>query len=101
MMSQELSEVFTTKIRCQLYEPMIGKVAYGNEVGIPEATDPETCAEMGWKYTVCGPLSPYALGWENWRKLIDIAGDRALSEVFHAEVDFERRTISVFKLEVN
>lgn len=89
--------IFKTKIKCKVYEPMIGKVEYGDDrVGIPHKTHPEVEAEMGWKYTVCSPLSPYALGGEHWKSLCKIADGKSLSDVFRAEVDFTKNTITVY-----
>ncbi len=94
------TQLFETKITCELYEPKIGKVSYTNgRVGIPQKTTPEEEAEMGWKYTVVSPLSPYAIGWKNWESLCDNSGGKGLAEVFRAEVDFEKKTITVYKKE--
>jgi len=90
------SKIFTTHIRCKVYEPMAGKVSYGyEEVGIPQKTDAETEAEMGWKYTVISPLSPYAIGSMLWQMLCANAGGKTLSDVFEACVDFKANMITV------
>ncbi len=90
-------KLFETSIKCELYKPMIGKVVYGDEPeGIPEKTSPEVEAEMGWKYVICSPLSPYAIGGIHWDSLCKIADGKSLSDIFHAEVDFTKNTITVY-----
>ena len=89
-----------TPIVCRVYKPMVGKVMYGkNEIGIPQVTDPEVEAEMGWKYTIVSPLSPYAVGKTIWQKLCEMAGDLALSDVFTTEVNFNTNRITIYKKE--
>lgn len=91
--------LFTTDIKCKVYAPKVGKVKYGDEVGIPHATDAETSFELGVNYTICSPLSPYALGTEKWQMLCEKAAGRDLSDVFEARIDFKANTIAVFEKE--
>ena len=89
-----------TPIVCRVYQPMVGKVMYGkNEIGIPQTTEPEVQAEMGWLYTIVSPLSPYAVGKTIWQKLCEMAGDLALSDVFTTEVNFNTNRITIYKKE--
>jgi len=89
-----------TAIVCQVYKPMVGLVMYAkDEIGIPQVTDPEVEAEMGWKYTIVSPLSPYAVGKPIWQKLCEMAGDLALSDAFTTEVNFNTNRITIYKKE--
>ena len=93
------TKLFTTKIRGRVYAPMAGKVMYmDDEVGVPLATDDETRAEMGWKYTVASPLSPYVLGGEKHRMLVaELKNNESLSDAFRAEVDWEKNEVTVYR----
>ena len=92
--------IFTTSIRCEVYEPMAGRVDYRyGEEGIPQPADIETRHEMGCDYTIVSPMSPYAVGWSNWRKIEALAEGRAFDEVAEATVNWVNRTITVYKKE--
>jgi hypothetical protein len=94
-----MKKLFTSAIKCKVYAPMVGKVQYFDREGIPKIEPLETQFEIGSKYTVVSPLSPYAIGWNNWQKLVDGAGGRDLADVYKAEVDFDQKTITVYQKE--
>jgi hypothetical protein len=95
-----MKTLFTVPIACEVYKPMIGKVKYSEtEEGIPNKTNEEVRAEMGWKYTICSPLSPYALGFATWKKLCEIHDNLgkggSLSDVFSAAINYNKNEITV------
>ena len=94
--------LFTTSIRCEIYAPMAGRVDYMyGEEGIPIPADMETRQEFGCGYTIVGTLSPYALGWDNWRIIEALAEGRDFNEVAEAVVDWVNKTITVYEKERN
>ena len=90
--------MFETTIKCEVYEPMAGKVMHGSNVGIPQPACAESRMAFGSEYTICSPMSPYALGWSNWQILKDEANGRDFSEVFQPVVDFEKNIITIYRI---
>jgi len=75
--------VLVSSIKCKVYIPMIGKVEYHDgEEGILHTVSLEDQYEIGSKYTICSPLSPYAIGWNNWKMLCEEARGKDFAEVF-------------------
>ena len=101
---EKKEELFTVKMQCILH-PMddYSKCRYSDEEqGIPIPSSGEMAYETGVSYTIASPLSPYVIGYEKWNLICNMINKGEwLCKKFDAVVDFENKTVTVFKKESN